>query len=149
MKKLIIIALAVVSTVALNAQNSSSLQSDDMDLISMNDGESKYYSNSGAYSVDEAGRVSGDVLTFHDNGNLEEQGALLAGKKQGSWTKYSPEGVKMNEAHYSNGQKDGNWKVWDANGTLRMELSYEKGKRIGTWKFYDEAGKLESSKDYN
>ncbi|NEN22947.1 hypothetical protein G3O08_05470 [Cryomorpha ignava] len=150
MKKLILIAITIISAAVVNAQTNSSLQSiDEMDLISMNDGESKYYSNNGDFSVDEAGRVSGQVLTFHENGNLEEQGALLLGKKQGGWTKYSADGIKMNEAHYSNGQKDGDWKVWDANGILRMELSYYDGKRVGTWKFYDESGKLQSSKDYN
>lgn len=150
MKKIIIIAMAMVSAFAVHAQTTDNIPSQDqLELISMNDGASKYYSNTGSYSVDEAGRVSGPVLTFHENGSLEEKGALLMGKKQGDWSKYSPAGTKINEAHYSNGQKDGDWKVWDANGTLRMELSYKNGKRVGEWKFYDEQGNLQSTKDYN
>ena len=109
---------------------------------------SQYLTRNAAYSVDEAGRVSGSIISLHENGKLEETGVLRKGLKHGDWTKYNVRGKKISEAYYIDGQKDGLWKVWDEEGVLRVEMEYDKGKRVGNWKFFDENGKLLNEKSY-
>ncbi len=139
----------MISVAALNGQTYSDVQGDDYtELISMNNSDVKYYASNSDYSVDELGKVSAKVQSFHGNGTLDEQGILMNGRKMGTWSKYDENGSKISQGEYTDDKKDGKWKVWDSNGVLRVEMSYENGKRTGTWKMFDEAGKLINQQDY-
>lgn len=149
MKKLLIIAITILVSAGVNAQTYSDVHGEDYtELISMNNSDVKYFVNNADYSVDELGKVSARIQSFYENGNLEEQGMLVRGKKMGSWTKFDEKGTKISEGSYSDDAKDGNWKVWDSNGVLRVEMNYDNGKRTGTWKMFDAEGKLINQQDY-
>lgn len=107
-----------------------------------------YNSASTPYIIDEAGRITGRHLTFHENGQLETVGNYRNGIKHGLWMSYDESGNALSQAYYTDGRKDGAWKVWDANGTLRCEMYYKFGKRVKTWKFFDESGSLIDDKTY-
>lgn len=115
-----------------------------------NSGDAKvtYYASNDTYSMNEAGKVSAQIQSFHENGSLSEQGMLIDGMKHGTWKKFDNEGNVTTEGTYHMGQKDGAWKVWDQD-TLRVEMNYDKGKRIGLWKMYDSEGNLTAEKNYN
>jgi antitoxin component YwqK of YwqJK toxin-antitoxin module len=108
----------------------------------------RYYTRNSSYDINKDGSISGNIISLHENGKLDESGHLREGHKHGKWLKYNEEGVRTSEANYVNGMKDGMWFIWDDNGTLRMEMHYDKGKRVGTWKFYDENGDLLDKKSF-
>lgn len=150
MKKIILLVGVMIAAVVVNGQNVVNKSAIfDGELVSISEVKSGLYAFSSGYEVDAKGNVSGKVLSFYDNGNLQEVGSLIAGKKNGTWFSYDSQGNKINQAEYQNGQKDGEWKVWDANGTLRMEFNYADGKRVGNWKMYDENGQLVKETDYS
>jgi len=152
MKKLIniIVAVAVLAlTVQVNAQNvinKSAIY--DGEIVSISEQESGLFAYSSGLKIDNEGVVSGKVLSFYENGNLNETGTLIGGEKHGSWLRYSDNGALLNQANYNRGKKHGIWKVWDAEGNLRMKYEYDDGKRIGEWVSYDSEGNIESTKNY-
>jgi len=153
MKKLIIVLVCIAGAFNFTyAQTPEDIESTDRgDLVALSDVENAqgYYALNSSYSIDEAGRVSGKVLSFYNDGDLQETGSYLSGEKHGKWMKYSENGVLLNEGKYNKGLKDGSWKVWDENGTLRLEFHYENGQRVGTWKMYNEQGKEINEQVYN
>lgn len=149
MKNIAILVFSLLLTSALSAQqviNRSAIY--DGEILELSGASSDLYAYSSSYSVDASGKVSAKVLSFHENGNLDEMGILLNGQKHGTWLRYDENGVKLNEANYSLGQKDGEWKVWDANGQLRMVYNFNEGKRAGDWLMYDEQGNLTEQKSF-
>ena len=150
MKNLIIILIfsvnACLSGTAQVATNLSDYT--DGELVTLSDNEKEYFMNKASYVKDAQGLKSGEILSFHENGNLEESGVLMANKKFGTWKKFSEGGRLIAEANYVNDRKDGIWKVWDENGTLRLQFEYDNGNRVGTWLMYDESGTLVNSESY-
>ena len=135
-----------------HAQTPTNIESTDRgDLVALSDVENAqgYYAVNSSYSIDDAGRVSGKVLSFYSDGDLQETGTYLSGQKHGKWLKYSESGILLNEGNYNQGQKDGSWKVWDENGTLRLEFHYKNGERVGTWKMYNDQGEEINTQVYN
>ncbi len=153
MKKLILVAACLAgATNFLYAQQPDKIKEyNKSELVALSESESTegYYAINSSYSIDEEGRVSGKVLSFYDDGDLQETGTYLLGAKHGRWLKYSDTGILLNEGNYNQGQKDGSWKVWDENGTLRLEFHYENGQRVGTWKMYNENGEEIKTEVYN
>lgn len=107
-----------------------------------------YDYNESPYSVDENGLMTGNWVSFHDNGNYESKGSLYKDQKNGVWRNWDTNGNLISEAHFHFGQKDGNWKIWSSEGTLLYDMHYDKGKRVKTWKVYNEAGELVDKKKY-
>jgi antitoxin component YwqK of YwqJK toxin-antitoxin module len=104
--------------------------------------------NSKPYTVDKNGDVSGKMITYHTNGQIETVGGMYKGEKNGLWTAWDESGNRVNEGEFMYGAKDGMWRVWDANGNLRYEMHYRKGKRVHTWKVFNEEGNLIEEKSY-
>ena len=149
MKKLVLVLLGAFLTIAVSAQqviNKSAIY--DGEIVSLKESSANLYAYSSGYDVDEQGRVTGKVLSFHENGNLQEIGTLTKGQKHGSWISYDPSGNKINQASYLNGKKHGEWKVWDSQGNLIMEFAYDNGQRKGTWKMYDADGNVTQETQY-
>ncbi len=146
-KKWILVFASLLMGIVVHSQSTSGTTNVANSQVEVAD--NVYYNGNSATTVDDEGRVSGSIISYHGNGKLEETGLLLKGQKHGAWYKYSATGALLNEAHYKNGQKDDLWKIYDTNGVLRMKMSYDEGKRVGTWLMYDEAGKVTSEKTYN
>lgn len=151
-KSILVVACLAGALNFLYAQESEiSKEYNKSELIALSENENVegYYAINSSYSIDDEGRVTGKVLSFYNDGDLQETGTYLLGNKHGRWLKYSESGVLLNEGNYNQGQKDGSWKVWDENGTLRLEFEYENGQRIGTWKMYNEKGEEINTQVYD
>jgi antitoxin component YwqK of YwqJK toxin-antitoxin module len=153
MKKIILVVACLAGAINfLYAQEpDNQVNYNKSELVALSESESTegYFALNSSYSIDEEGRVSGKVLSFYNDGDLQETGSYLMGEKHGKWLKYSESGILVNEGNYNQGQKDGTWKVWDENGTLRLEFFYENGQRVGTWKMYNEKGEEINTQVYN
>jgi antitoxin component YwqK of YwqJK toxin-antitoxin module len=137
---IISLAIALFFSLTLYAQENSSEDQ-------LAEANSKYFAENANSAVNNQS-FTGKVTAFYEDGTFEEKGYLKAGKKHGSWKKYSKSGELINVAQYSNGLKDGTWIVYDENGTKRLEFHYDQGKRTGTWLMFDENGKETSRKTY-
>lgn len=132
----------------LGAQNLAELNSNNqVSLANAGNSEVTYYASNDSYEMNEAGKVSAKIQSFHKNGEIAEQGLLIDGLKDGDWTKYDKNGNLASEGSYNLGQKDGSWKVWEGE-TLRVSMNYKNGKRVGTWSMYDSNGILTAEKVY-
>lgn len=146
-KQILLLALSTILISAVSAQDAGNGISPNMDLVAENT-STKYYAESSTYEVDSEGNITGKILSYHANGNLQEMGYLLKGEKHGEWYQYDDEGLKTSEGNFFNGEKHGVWIVWDNNGTQRVSMEYDKGKRVGIWKMFDENGNLINEKSY-
>lgn len=117
------------------------------ELVNLNESAQKsYYTNNSEYTFENDGSYTGDVVSYYDNGQIEEMGAITANNKEGYWNRYDQAGNKIAVAQYRQGMKHGTWKVWSSEGVLRVVMEYDKGKRVGTWKFYDDNGNITEEK---
>lgn len=98
-----------------------------------------------------------DVQEFWDNGTLKVKGSFTeSAYRRGSWehlvgegraTRYSRDGVLLEESNYRDGRYAGERKIYFENGKLAIEQHYEKDK-VRMTKCYDPSGKLELSEAY-
>lgn len=66
------------------------------------------------------------VTTYHENGNVKEQGFYKNQKLHGEWNMYNEEGIKITKGFYANGQKSGTWMFLN-NGVL-TEVNYSENR---------------------
>lgn len=146
MKRLILICVVIFGAAAYSSAQNTKIVFDEnyVETDRSFDGEYLVYADADSepYRVDSEGRVSGKLITYHDNGAVETVGEMYKDMKNGLWTVWDENGNRVNEGNFIYGKKDGMWRVWDENGTLRYEMHYRKGKRVHTWKVFDENGAL-------
>ncbi|MEM9050652.1 MAG: hypothetical protein AAGC47_01255 [Bacteroidota bacterium] len=151
MKKAAIFMIFLMSIGAVSAQDDQALRPLDETAFAGDyyDMTTVYYAQESTSQINKDGTLSGEIVSLHENGNVNESGQLNKGRKHGDWFKYNESGVLLNQVGYDLGLKDGPWKVWDQNGTLRLEFYYKNGKRVGTWKMFDESGALVKEESYD
>ncbi len=117
------------------------------------------------------GRISGNMTSYHRNGQVESKGYAKDGKKEGLWECYYKNGQleskgnyidgKLNgliEFYYENGQLDvtgnmiddkreGFWESYKS-GLLWGQGNYKDDKREGVWIFFDGNGQLNNKMTY-
>ncbi|WP_298507335.1 nicotinic acid mononucleotide adenyltransferase [uncultured Kordia sp.] len=110
MKKLLLIAVFLVSGVAAFAQNSDKPTLEKKgDLV-----KATYY---------------------HDNGVVAQTGYFtLNGKLQGEWKSFDAKGNKTAVGNYDKGQKVGKWFFWNTNQLSEVDYNASKIKDVNTWK---------------
>ncbi|MDY8133994.1 hypothetical protein [Aquimarina sp. 2201CG5-10] len=94
-----------------------------------------------------SGKLSGEQLTYFDNGQLTEKVNYLNGKREGKRIIYSETGVVIKEFTYDNDQLHGVTKYYDTQGNLIIEGNYKNDRKDGVWKYY-ENGKLTERKQF-
>lgn len=106
----------------------------------------------------------GAYISYWKNGNKAQEGAHLAGRREGPWTFWFPSGIKEMEVTYSSGATYGSvvqyrqtgvvavsgtvtagvpgglWLSWYPDGSPKTTGSYDNGKRSGEWRFWDADG---------
>jgi len=85
---------------------------------------------------------------WHENGQLEEEGSFVNGKREGLWRFWYENGQLKQEGSYVNGEREGLWRFWYENGQLLSEGSYVNAKREGLWGFWRKNGQLLSEGSY-
>ncbi|MGH1387242.1 toxin-antitoxin system YwqK family antitoxin [Kordia sp.] len=110
MKKLLLIAVFLVSGVTAFAQNNDKPTLEKKgDLV-----EATYY---------------------HENGAVAQTGFFtLQGKLQGEWKSFDTNGKKTAVGNYENGKKVGKWFFWNTNQLSEVDYSGSKVKNVNTWK---------------
>lgn len=70
------------------------------------------------------------VKNYFQNGKIKETGAFVNGKMHGNWVNYHENGNKSGEASYEAGHKTGEWKVFDQDGIVRYKVNYKDNRMI-------------------
>lgn len=84
----------------------------------------------------------GLVEHYYENGELEDSGNILNGKRQGSLMKFQKDGSLEQELTYKDGILNGKTEEFWRNGNIRMRGEYKDDQPIGLWEEFDENGKL-------
>ena len=110
MKKLLLIAVFLISGVTAFAQNNNKPTLEKKgDLV-----KATYY---------------------HDNGVVAQTGYFtLEGKLQGEWKSYDVHGKKTAVGNYDKGQKVGKWFFWNTDQLSEVDYQQSKIKDVNTWK---------------
>ena len=100
--------------------------------------------------LDGSSNCAHELITYHDNGNIEEIGCLNDQKRKiGSWSHYNVNGKKIAGIGFdSQGKRHGQWLIWDDNGILRAQMEYRHGTRIGKWSVWNTSGDLINQRTY-
>ncbi|KAA1247830.1 toxin-antitoxin system YwqK family antitoxin [Aquimarina sp. RZ0] len=107
-----------------------------------------YHKNSSKVMMKEeyvSGKLTGEQLTYFENGQLTEKTSYNHGKKHGKSMMYSEKGIMIKEFTYENDKLHGPTKYYDTKGKLEIEGFYKRGRKDGLWKYY-ENGKLSEEK---
>lgn len=115
---------------------------------------------------------SGTFKWYHADSSLRQEGAIVAGKRQGAWKKYSEDGKVEAISHYKKGLFHGLTAGFSAsgdttyrihfvedvaeghafwaydNGVIEYEVLYENGRKSGDERFYDDWGNLIKTETY-
>jgi antitoxin component YwqK of YwqJK toxin-antitoxin module len=68
------------------------------------------------------------------------EGNYKDGKRDGKWTHWYEDGLKLSEENYKDGKRDGKWTHWYEDGLKLQEGNYKDGKRDGMWTTWYENG---------
>jgi antitoxin component YwqK of YwqJK toxin-antitoxin module len=90
--------------------------------------------------------LEGDTVGFrawHENGQLDREGGLKDGQRDGKWQAFYDDGTPWAEHEYAAGVQIGAYRTWYPNGTPNIEGQYDAtGKPTGEWQFYDPQGRV-------
>lgn len=83
-------------------------------------------------------------------GILTGEGILdTAGRQQGFWKEYHPNGQLRSEGEYLNSKRIGEWVFYHPNGKIEQKGKYDKkGKAQGAWKWFYDTGNLLREENY-
>ncbi len=84
------------------------------------------------------------------DGVLTGEGILdTAGRKEGPWKEYHPNGQLQSQGEYLNSKRIGEWVFYHPNGKIEQKGKYDKkGKAQGPWKWFYETGNLLREENY-
>ncbi|MFQ5503112.1 MAG: toxin-antitoxin system YwqK family antitoxin [Phycisphaerae bacterium] len=80
--------------------------------------------------------------SWHENGQVHEEGLYVNGKMHGTWTIWDEHGRKRGQQQYHEGRRHGRWFAWHADGRLARRWQYREGIMEGVWLTWNEAGTL-------
>ncbi len=92
---------------------------------------------------------NGEYIKRYKNGNVEMQGMMKNGKRDGLWKSFYDDGTPWSKTTFKDGIKNGPTTTWYENGKIRYEGSYENDSEKGVWKYYDEKGNFIKTFDYD
>ena len=87
----------------------------------------------------------GKYVTWHKNGQKEEDGQYLNDLPIGKSNWWFENGQKAIEGQYVNGERNGQWIWWHENGQKSVTGEFVKGVEIGKWTWWNEDGKVANS----
>ncbi len=100
------------------------------------------------YVADESGNEIYSKIYYAD-GTIKREGKMVNGEWQGSWKRYNPLGLLIEDYSYDAGLLSGPQKTYFANGTLKEEYSCDSNNIIGIYKKYRINGHPEMVGQYN
>ncbi len=85
------------------------------------------------------GRLIGEQLTYHANGQVASRGTREGGRRTGLWQEYDETGALRTETTYKANLKNGLYRELSATGTVVASGSYLAGRQSGNWTWFDPA----------
>ena len=82
-------------------------------------------------AVDSAGRKQGEWKSFYPDGEIKSKGVYMDDKKSGAWTFFYNNGKTEQSGKYVNGLPDGPWKWYYEDGQILRDEFYRKGREDG------------------
>jgi antitoxin component YwqK of YwqJK toxin-antitoxin module len=99
--------------------------------------------------LDTAGRQQGPWKEYHPNGELKSQGEYLNGKRIGDWVFYHPnKKIEQKGKYDKKGRAQGPWKWYYETGNLLREENYRNDLEDGTMTEYSDSGKVITKGDF-
>ncbi len=89
------------------------------------------------------GKKEGIQKSWHENGQIWNEGNYKEGKKEGIQKNWYDNGQLCYEENYKEGELDGIQKEWYKNGQLEYERNYKEGELDGIQKEWYKNGQLE------
>ena len=86
---------------------------------------------------------------YYPDGTIRKEGKLVNGECEGSWKKYNPLGLLIEDYFYDDGLLSGPQKTYFANGTIKEEYSCDSNNIVGIYKKYRINGHPERIGKYN
>ncbi len=86
---------------------------------------------------------TGTNISWHANGQLEQKGIYIEGKKNGLFEVYYDNGQLKRKGNYRDGNADGLPEWYHKNGQVEQKGRYIEGKKHGLFEVYHENGQLE------
>lgn len=117
------------------------------------EGKWKYYSDIDSSLIAEEqykqGILEGESTTFYpETGNAAEIFIYRAGKREGPYRKFFPDGNKMTEGTYNSDLLEGDFTLYYPNGKIQLKGQYKNGQQVGNWNYYDEEGNAIQEEDF-
>ena len=91
---------------------------------------------------------SGNIESYHPNGQLKIIGKFTDGKKIGNWVEYYISGNKKSEGYFANGKKDGAWVYYFLNANIKEKQFFVEGNKDGLWEKFDADGNIIQTESY-
>jgi antitoxin component YwqK of YwqJK toxin-antitoxin module len=86
---------------------------------------------------------SGEMVTYHKNGELASLDQFVFGRRHGLGKKWFEDGTLAYESTYRNGRREGVTRSWWFNGNRRSFTYYQQGKAEGVaWLWYRNGNKF-------
>lgn len=83
------------------------------------------------------GVVDGELLTYHENGQLDSQHTLVNGLHEGEFREFHENGSLEYLIDYKTGEAHGRYQRYDENGELQEIAWFTDGKMDGETRYYD------------
>ena len=112
------------------------------------DGSRLVMRNEIAYEINSTTPFTGDVLTYHENGQLSSRAATKDGKLDGITETYFENGKLSYRANTKDGELDGITENYFENGTLKSRMNLKDGEPDGISERYSEDGTLRSRTNF-
>lgn len=90
----------------------------------------------------ENGEYEGEVLSYYNDGSLQERRTYNKGKEEGKRVFYYPNGKIQSEQEYVSNKREGEGKTYYENGVLRAEFTYKNDRLHGIRQDFNKAGAL-------
>tara|TARA_Y100001968_G_scaffold329379_1_gene378590 strand:- start:962 stop:1564 length:603 start_codon:yes stop_codon:yes gene_type:complete len=91
---------------------------------------------------------SGQIESYHPNGQLKIIGDMSVGKKVGNWVEYYMNGIKKSEGQFTKGEKDGTWVHYFLNANIKEKQFYIEGNKDGLWEKFGVDGTIVQTESY-
>ncbi len=99
--------------------------------------------------LDTAGRQQGMWKEFYPDGQIKSQGEYLNSKRVGEWVFYHPNGkVEQKGTYDKKGKAQGLWKWFYESGNILLEENYRNGQVDGMMAEYSDTGKVITKGEY-
>ena len=105
------------------------------------------YRNKTYYEVNSNTPFTGVLLTYHQNGLVDERVTFKDGKRDGSREKYFMNGQLMVDSNYKNGKPDGFYESYWYDGRPWLKQNWKDGEADGIWETYNK-GRLYTRENY-